>query len=210
MTYTLARGAHSYNNRLHYSLYGGVEFFPDRALAIKELLPLIAVPAIAIAMLSAMVNFHVPTLSPATGGSSTGATGTGTTARSLVLSSHAATTSTPPSVATIPTFTTTGTSGSPSITTTNLVPLGNDNGQGMLAEPIGSTAPAPAAPLTAPTDPIQNLTTTPDTTQAVDSTSVQVDTPLTQTGTDSQQPQAGVDIIAPLAGSTDLSASLSL
>ena len=62
MVYTLTQGARGYNSRLHYSLYGGVEYWPDRSLAIKELLPLAAIPAAAITILAAIFNFHVPAI----------------------------------------------------------------------------------------------------------------------------------------------------
>lgn len=67
MYYTLANGARNYNSKLHYSLYGGVEYYPDRSLAWKELLPLAAIPAVAITLLVAIINFHVPAISTPSG-----------------------------------------------------------------------------------------------------------------------------------------------
>ncbi len=75
MTYTWASGARNYNSRLHYSLYGGVEYFPDRSLALKELLPLVAIPVVGVALLAAIINFHIPAISRPGSGSTLTTTG---------------------------------------------------------------------------------------------------------------------------------------
>jgi hypothetical protein len=87
MLYTLSNGARKYDKRLHYSLYGGVEYMPDRSLAIKELLPLAAIPAVSIALLVALLNFHIPKLSPQ-GGSGTGSLSVPGSGISAVLSAN--------------------------------------------------------------------------------------------------------------------------
>ena len=193
MVYTLMQGAQGYNHKLHYSLYGGVEYLPERVkFALKELLPLTAIPAVAIALLVAIVNFHVPILSPATAGGDT-ESASGSQARSVVLSAKQ-TTSNSKNDSSASSSTSAGRSGTATISTLSpsatLTPLGNDNGQGIVVGGMGSgggsTVPAP-------------VETPPPTT-----TTVPVDTPLVQgdATVNTQQPQAGVDVVAPLAGAS--------
>lgn len=94
MVYTLSNGALNYNSRLHYSLYGGVEYFPDNTLAFKELLPLAAIPAVAVTLLVAILNFHIPKISPQTGGGATGLSHSGAGTSLSIPASHAGTGST--------------------------------------------------------------------------------------------------------------------
>jgi hypothetical protein len=152
MVYTISQGAQGANSRLHYSLYGGVEYYPENSFAWKELLPLVAIPAVAIALLAAILNFHVPKLSPSEGGSGQGATSvSGNKAYSLVVSPPH-TTSSSPSKNSSGTPAVTSGSGSPTAVSTSpitsLVPAGNDNGQGIVGgmgggDSGGTTAPTP-------------------------------------------------------------------
>lgn len=194
MVYTLVQGAQGYNHKLHYSLYGGVEYLPERVkFALKELLPLAAIPAVAIALLVAIVNFHVPVLSPATAGSD-GIGTSGSQVHSLVLSANqtgSSTGSTSPSTAFVSSLAGPTSSTASTINpVTSLTPLGNDNGQGIVG---GDTLPGPVE------SPAPTTTTVP------------VDTPLVQADAtvSTQQPQAGVDVIVPLT-STTVNASVGL
>jgi len=185
MVYSLVSGVDNYNNRLHYSLYGGVEFLPDHTLAFKELLPLAAVPATAITLLVAILNFHIPKLAPQTGAGTTESKTTGT---SLSVPGNGAGSSsqgqtTPRSSAA------TSRSGSTipvSITPSpNVGPMsgGSDNGQGIIGGRGGdgapTTNPTPATALGATTPVGSASVSTNATSKPTSSTSsVTVQTPV--------------------------------
>lgn len=148
MVYTSTRGTRDYDNRLHYSLYGGVEFLPDRLPPLRELLPLVAIPAAAIALFAAVMSFHVPSLRPAGHPPATTAPGgnsaAATTARGGSAAAAPPAGSTPASAgAARPAVTV-----SPAVLPAMLTPLGSDNGQGIIggkgSGPAVSTTPSPA------------------------------------------------------------------
>lgn len=140
MVYTSTRGTRDYDNRLHYSLYGGVEFLPDRLPPLRELLPLVAIPAAAIALFAAVMSFHVPSLRPAGHPPATTAPGGNSAAAAAAPPAG----STPASAgAARPAVTV-----SPAVLPAMLTPLGSDNGQGIIggkgSGPAVSTTPSPA------------------------------------------------------------------
>ena len=154
MVYSLVSGAQNYNTRLHYSLYGGVEFLPDHTLAWKELLPLAAIPAVAITLLVALLNFHIPKLSPQTGGNSAGVSQAGD-GSSLIISNTSNSVGSPPASGTK----NANSAGAPTSTsrtattpvtiipsgTVGPVSTGNDDGQGIIGRGgDGGSSPAPA------------------------------------------------------------------
>jgi len=184
MVYTLAQGAKQYNNRLHYSLYGGVEYYPNKSFAIKELLPLIAIPAVAIAILAFVISFHVPNISPTTGGAGHSAANSHNKTFSLVITPGSKPTG---STSNSGDKSSTG-SGSSSTSApsnqfsagslTTLTPAGNDNGQGIIGGMGGgdttSVAPTPPSSTTLstsdPTGTLQTSATVSGTTATVNAT----------------------------------------
>ncbi|HET7320855.1 MAG TPA: hypothetical protein VFI84_04730 [Candidatus Saccharimonadales bacterium] len=215
MVYTLAQGAHNYNRRTHYSLYGGVEYYPDRAFALKELLPLVAIPVVSVAILTAMLSFHVPTISPTTGasGSESGKTQNNKT-YSLVLSPSGAKAANPRgnSAGASPNTATSPLSPAPLLP---LSPSGTDNGQGIIGGMGGGGGITSTSTGTTVTDPTGSTTTSTGGTGSTTGLSSSVSTPLLQTSTttslntSTNTAQAGVDVfVAPT--STSLSGGTSL
>lgn len=201
MVYTLAQGANSPNKRLHYSLYGGVEQYPDRAFALKEILPLIAIPVASIAVLTALLSFHVPSISPATGvsGSEDGKS-KGNKAYSLVLAPHGSTTR-PGAGSNGGNSSAIGQSASTASPATLLPlrPSGTDNGQGIIGG-MGGGGTLPAGSGTTVTDPTGTTTTSTTGSGSTSGASLSTSTPITQTNTSASlntsttTAQVGVDV----------------
>lgn len=189
MVYTLQHGARNYNSRLHYSLYGGVEYAPDRSLAVKELLPLVAIPTVAIALLVAIINFHIPAISPQQGSSNGASAASGAakgTTSALVLSpggTATATTSSRTSPAAASTSSSrpaasAASSTSPAASSAPAAPVVKDTVNGITGgmggdEETGSgSTTTPAAPAPAPIPTTGGIL---DASVGIDGTTVQVD-----------------------------------
>lgn len=214
MVYTLTQGAHNYNSRLHYSLYGGVEYHPERVLALKELLPLVAIPIASIAILTAMLSFHVPNLSPTTGTSGNeGSKPKSNRYYSLVLSPSTSSASSGQSRnvksgnVTIPSI------ANPATPLTQ-APLGTDNGQGIIGG-MGGGSTTSAGTGTTTTVPTGSTTVSSGSSGSTTGIATTVSSPLTQAGasaslsTSTNTAQAGVDVFLSPTG-TSLSSGTSI
>lgn len=201
MVYTLAGGAQGRTDRLYYSLYGGVEELPDRTPVLKELAVLVAIPTVTIALLAAVLSFHVPRISQAGGSGS----GTLTAApHSLVLSGKntgstssagsTAATAAAPNPSSQPAGSASA-AGAPapnlsSAPVMSLTQVGNDNGQGIIGgmgsggSTVGGSVPTPADSSTFGTTNPDGIGATINTPVVESSTTVDTDQPsLTTTAT---------------------------
>jgi len=192
MVYSLANGVHNYNDRLHYSLYGGVEFLPDRTLAFKELLPLAAIPAVAITLLVAILNFHIPKIAPQTGAGTAGTGESKTTSTSLSVPATGVGSGSKGQTTPSSSTTTARTSSTPPtgiIPGTNVGPVngGSDNGQGILGGRGGDSG-------TPATNPVTSLGATTPVGSASVSTNAASQPTNSQTTVNASVPLTGTDM----------------